>query len=833
MKATHIQLTCEYLKSPIGIEQPPRISWRYEGSPQTAYRIQIAPKADFSTLVYDSGVIKSDENLLIECEFPLQSMTCYFYRVMLQTDEEEWAESAADYFETGLLNPEDFNAKWLTASGCEAPLFEKEFTLKQTGSARLYIFGLGFYEATLNGKRIGERLLDPVWSDYEKRDLSNLLYPIQDEFSHSCYYVIHDVTDLLQIGENTLSVLLGNGWYNQHERNIEGVLHYGPPKLFCKLCVEGRDVLLSDESWQWRPSAILFNNVYFGEQYDARLKNSGTWQRVSVLPNADTVMRAQLCPPDRIAAQITPKLLRKCKDVSLYDMGVNSTGRVVIKTSAPAGTEIVISHAEELNPDLTLDFESTGGEEQVQQDRYISNGKPNQHYTPYFCLHGFRYFEVQGDASVLHCDIIHTDVASIGSIETSDPTINRMIEAYRNSQTSNLHCGVPSDCPHRERLGYTGDGQITADTAMYLWDMPAFYTKWMRDIADCQCRISGHVQHTAPFNGGGGGPGGWGCAIILLPYKMYLHYGDKKILAQYYDNMCAWMDYIGAHSEDFILTREEPGGWCLGDWCVDGEMALTESYVNSCYAALCADLMVKISKALGKAEQAVSFSSRAQSIKDSILRHFYHAAEGYFDRGKQGANAFAAMLGLCSSQAMKNLTDYYESNPHFDTGIFGTPILLETLCEAGQSEMALSLLTAKGEPSFSYWQEKGATTLHECWNSAGSHNHPMFGGVVGVMMRQFAGIRPDENCPGYKHSFIKPAFVKGLSFLKAETLTPMGRIAVQWKRVDSDIELSVDIPSNASATLTLPDGNETLTAGCHHFTIHELPVYLDKPRAEC
>lgn len=819
MKATNIQLTCEYLNNPMGIEDVPRFSWRYEGSAQTAYRIMIAIDTEMTSLVYDSGVINSAENLLIECKIALASKTRYFYQVLIQTGDNNWVESPTAFFETGLLNAEDFNAKWITAPGCEAPLFRKQFRVEQNGSARLYICGLGFYEATLNGKKIGDRLLDPVWSDYEKRELSKLLYPIQDEFSHSCYYVIHDITDLLQTGENTLTVLLGNGWYNQHERNIEGVLHYGPPKLFCKLCVEGEDILLSDENWEWRPSAIVFNNVYFGERYDARLEKNKTWLPTSLLSVADTVMRAQLCPPDRIARQVTPKMIYQCEGKKLYDMGVNSTGRVAIKTSAPAGKEIVISHAEELNPDFTLDFESAGGIEQIQQDTYISNGEAEQHYTPHFCVHGFRYFEVSGEAEVLHCDIIHTDVTPIGSLETSDSTLNWIIEAYQNSQTSNLHCGVPSDCPHRERLGYTGDGQVSADTAMYFWNMPAFYTKWMRDIADCQCQKSGHVQHTAPFYGGGGGPGGWGCAIILLPYKMYLHYGDRRILEQYYENMCAWMDYISAHSEDFILLREEPGGWCLGDWCVDGDMVLTESYVNSCYAALCADRMAQISRVLDKPLQADAFDRLAASIKKAIVKHFYHAEEGIFDRGLQGANAFAANLGICDSKAVLNLINFYTAHPHFDTGIFGTPILLETLCETGQSELALSLLTARDEPSFGNWREKGATTLHECWNSVGSHNHPMFGGVVGVMMRQFAGMRPDVNQPGYKHILIKPLFVRGLDYVKAETITAMGPVFVSWKRDENGIELTVEVPSNASATLVLQNREISLTSGHHSFKI--------------
>lgn len=454
------------------------------------------------------------------------------------------------------------NSKWIGYREFYAPLFKKIFNISNIENAKLTICGLGFFEAKINGKRVSEDLLVPVWSDYEPRLNRRILYPINDTFTHRIYYMEYDVTELLTEGENELTILLGNGWYNQRCRTAEGDLWYDDLKLCFDLYVNNDIHIVSDETVLVSESKIVFNNVYLGEKQDFRIKEK--FDKTASLINAPQgLLEKQTCPADRVHRTIKPVKIASINGKDIYDCGENITGWVVFLKCKSGKT--TVRYAEEINEDTNLNFTSCGGEGQIQTDEYISDG--NKHICrPKFTWHGFRYFEIEGEYEDLMVEVVYSDVDITAHFNCSNEILNKLFQNYIRSQVTNMHCGVPSDCPHRERLGYTGDGQLTCDAAMHMLDCREFYKKWIRDIADCQDINSGHIQHSAPFYGGGGGPGGWGCAIVTVPYFYYKNYFDKELLKEYYPNMKKWCGYMDSRLENGLVVREEQDGWCLGDW---------------------------------------------------------------------------------------------------------------------------------------------------------------------------------------------------------------------------------------------------------------------------
>ena len=407
------------------------------------------------------------------------------------------------------------------------------------------------------------------------------------------------------------------------------------------------------------------------------------------------------------------------------------------------GECITVRHAEELAADGTLDFESAGGSDQLQQDHYICDGRI-QTLHPLICWHGFRYFETEGPCEVLCAEVIHTDVAVTSSFSCSDPVLNWLYEAYIRTQLDNYHGCVPSDCPHRERLGYTGDGQLTAETAMLLLDAKELYRKWYQDILDSQGAETGHIPHTAPFLGGGGGPGGWGCAVYQVPLAWAKIYGDDSLLVQGYDAILRWFDYMDAHSEKGLVVREEEGGWCLGDWCFpasEEKEQLPEAFINTFYYLHGLQEMMQISEKMNN-KLSIRFAEREKNVKNAFLDAYFDPETGDFCEGRAAGNAYGLALGLGDKRTKKHLVEKYEALGRFDTGIFGTSMLLEQLFSIGAGDLAVRLLTNDSEAaSFAHMKRNGATTLWERWDGRESHNHPMFGACVRLLFTQILRIR--------------------------------------------------------------------------------------------
>lgn len=645
-------------------------------------------------------------------------------------------------------------------AGCEAPLFRRSFWLDRTErfqSARLEICGLGYFLFYINGKRISDQELMPAMTDYASVLGCETTYPVWEERSaHRCRYLSFDLLPYLKAGENVLAVRLGNGWYHQTERIAEGKFVFGLPKLWFELTLtdaDGRQEWIeSDRQTLWHPGGLLKNNLFLGEVRDLRKEPEGWqypgadlsgWKPAQPVHAPETLLEEQTCPPDRVIRKLYPILIGEYDGRKIYDCRENIAGRVVLSCLGKKGECITVRHAEELAADGTLDFESAGGSDQLQQDHYICDGRI-QTLHPLFCWHGFRYFETEGPCEVLCAEVIHTDVAVTSSFSCSDPVLNWLYEAYIRTQLDNYHGCVPSDCPHRERLGYTGDGQLTAETAMLLLDTKELYRKWYQDILDSQGKETGHIPHTAPFLGGGGGPGGWGCAVYQVPLAWAKIYGDDSLLVQGYDAILRWFDYMDAHSEKGLVVREEEGGWCLGDWCFpasEEKEQLPEAFINTFYYLHGLQEMMQISEKMNN-KLLIRFAEREKNVKNAFLDAYFDPETGDFCEGRAAGNAYGLALGLGDERTKKHLVEKYEVLGRFDTGIFGTSMLLEQLFSIGAGDLAVRLLTNDSEAaSFAYMKRNGATTLWERWDGRESHNHPMFGACVRLLFTQILGIR--------------------------------------------------------------------------------------------
>lgn len=690
---------------------------------------------------------------------------------------------------------------WIKAESCEAPLFRRVFEANNIVEASIDICGLGFFELYVNGEKISEDLLCPAWSDYEPRENRRMIYPINDQFQHRVYFLRYDLTENLYNGKNALGVILGNGWYHQNKRNIEGDFWYGTsPILWLDLTIKKSDGsvehIVSDKSFLWSPSPITSNNIYYGEHYDARMEqqdwnlpdfDDSNWNNALPAKAPSGEMTLQTCPTDKRIRELSPQLVNRMNGMSLYDAGQNITGWVKLKCNGKAGECIKICFAEEIS-DGRLNYSSCGGETQIQEDQYICTGSPNEIYEPRFTWHGFRYFEIEGNAHPISAVVVHSDISISSSFTSDSPILDRLYQTFIHTQLVNYHCGVPSDCPHRERLGYTGDGQLCCDAAMLMLDSKELYRKWMQDIADCQNLENGHVQHTAPFYGGGGGPGGWGCAIVEVPYQFWRHYGEIETVRPYYFRMLMWLNYMEAHSEDGLVICEEDGGWCLGDWCTPEEVKLPEPFVNTYFYLKSILHMIELAEILGETQDVPILKQKWEYVSNKFLLHYQNKETETFLDSIQGADAFALDIGLGSEKTLEALKQRYLQLGHFDTGIFGTDILIRVLMKYREVDLAYNLLTNRHFPSFQAEWDQGATTLWESWDGHDSHNHPMFGACTTELFYGILGLRQEKGSCCFEKPQFDPVLPTAMNKAWGSVQTPNGILRVTvYRDVNNNI----------------------------------------------
>ncbi len=703
------------------------------------------------------------------------------------------------------------NAKVIVCpKNLETPVIEKTFSIPSFRKAIIEVTGLGFFSLAVNGIPVGDTLFKPALTDYRARDKSSWAYPLFDETTHRLYYLTYDLSEYLHAGENTLSLTLGNGWYRQTERNCEGKTYFGDSLLaLFSLTVEDEDgkvmKIHSDGSETCFQNHIVYSNLFIGEVWDAAMiGRKRSPEPVTVEEPFWDILEEQTCPSDRVIRRITPKELPSKDGRRIFDAGENITGVVSLYAVGKAGTPVTLRFAEELNADGTLDFASTGaeytsssGKKQIQTDTCVCSGGKD-FFRPEFVWHGFRYFDVVGDFEEPTVEVIHTDLPVTSHFSSSDQVLNWLYDAYIRTELDNVHTSVPSDCPHRERLGYTGDGQITARTAMLTLGAKEMYHKWITDILDSQDKSSGHVQHTAPLMGGGGGPGGWGCAVVIVPDEFYRHYGEKDMLEKCYPAMKKWVAYLDQHSENGLVTSEEKGGWCLGDWASISEMTLPEPYVNSLFFLDSLRRMEKIAAILGKDEDIPLWKEKAAGIRKAVVDTYFDPATGSFVEGRQAADAYAVWAGLDEDgRAKENLVKRYEALGYFDTGFLGTEILVDVLFRIGAEDLAFQLLSGKKEGTYGYMKAAGATTIWEYMLPHASHNHPMFGAPVRHLFENLLGVTQEASSAGYEKLLLKPSFPKGLSHAEGHVTLPIGEVKITWIKKEDGILYSADLPTPA------------------------------------
>lgn len=705
------------------------------------------------------------------------------------------------------------NCSWLTFPGMDAVLTRTAFACENIKNATLYITALGYFEAFINGERVSDEHFIPAMTDYEKRDLSGIHMPIYDTLSHRIYYYKYDITSSLTNGRNVLATHIGAGWYGQHESPNEGMPYWGDNTLVFTIELTDSDgkvtyIKSSSENTKFRKSYILETSLYYGEYHDARLYpinwkiadfDDSRWENSKVRTVPDTVLEECFFPSDKVIRTIIPKLIYGFGDMKIYDIGELAAGYGVLQFEEHArnNERAVLRYADELNEDGSLQFHYTGGTSRMQIDQFIYDMRAKgQDFHPHFTWHAARYIEVTGICHLTEYRVIQTDLKQVSDFTCDNETLQWIFDAYVKTQNANVHGCIPSDCPHRERLGYTGDGQLTCGAVMSVFDAREMYKKWMADIRDCQDKVGGHVQHTAPFYGGGGGPGGWGGAAVIVPYRYYKFYDDASVLSESYESMKAYLKYMVNHCEDGIVTSEEKGGWCLGDWCPLGnKVTIPESFVNTYFLAKCAEMTAETAEILGFNDEIDVYYKLADDSKSALIKHYYNEDTCSFVEGIQGADAFALDIGLGNEETKKKFIEKYEKLLTFDTGIFGTDLVIRMLFKFGRGDIAYKMLINEEITSFYNMKKHGATTLWENWDGCDSRCHPMFGAIVEYFFSDILGIKRTNDKAGYKEITITPANIPALKNVK-------GTMRTQWGDIKVDITTDENGNRNIKTEIT-------------------------------
>ena len=853
-KITPTQLRCKYLENPQVIDVlHPRLSWiniagpGERGQVQTAWEVRVASsKQKLSSKQADlwaSGKRKSNQSTNVPYQGkPLSSRQDCWWQVRTWDKNgkvSNWSE--ASFWSMGLLHLDEWKAQWIGApwqgeealpkprfraagdtsalpySPPPAPLLRKSFTLqnKEVASARAYVTGLGFFEFYFNGKKVSEDVLVPNVTAYGKRPgLEKNYISIPDTFDYRVMYLSYDIRDMLKAGDNVLGAILGNGFYNAP---MHWTHSYGSPRFLGQVHIRYTDgteqVILSDASWKASKSPIVMDLVYDGEHYDARLEQAGwssagfddgDWEPAVIRKRPEGKMKAHMSPTDRVMEQLKPvKIEALGPGKYKVDFGQEISGWLrLIDVKGEPGRKIGIKYI---------------SESYMGTNSYTLKGGGPESYAARFTWFVFREVVISNWPGTLTpenlvAEAVYSDVKTTGKFETSNTLFNDIHKIWWRSQTDNMHGGIASDCPHRERSPYTGDGQVACVTVMHHFDAGAFYTKWIQDILGAQNRETGYVPNCGPWQPGCGGGVAWGAAINIMPWEFYLHYGDLDLLKENYEGMKGYIRYMltWTNQEGIMHSQApdpaKPNQWLnLGDWAQPFQLPPNDM-VHTFYLWRCADFTAKAAKALGKNGEAVEYHALAEKTRTAFQHKYYDKEKGTY--GPYGGNIFALKMGLPPDQYAKVIAalkaDILANGGHLDTGIFGTQFFFEVLSEHGLHDLAFEAMNKTTQPSYGWWLTQGATTSWEHWNERGSHNHPMFGGGLVWFYRVLAGMNADPSKPGYRHIVFKPQPAGDVRFVSYSNQTPYGPTAINWKKNEGSFQLNIEVPVGSTATIYMP-----------------------------
>jgi alpha-L-rhamnosidase len=853
-----VNLQCEYKQNPQGIESSsPRLSWELQSEQQnvlqTAYRILVADDPgrlkNNTGNIWDSKKINSSASLQVAYKgIKLQSTKTYYWKVMVWNNHQQvsvW--SGASSWQMGLLTKADWNgADWIAYDKLHdtaaivpfyhgkgpkklgmandvLPLMRKTFSVgNQLKKATLYICGLGHFDLSLNGKKVGDHFLDPGWTKYDKQAL----------------YVPFDITDQLKAGKNTMGVMLGNGFYyiprDKRYRKLTGA--FGYPKMICRLVVEYQngktDNLVSDASWQTAPGPITFTSIYGGEDYNANLEQAGwntngfndaNWRKAIII-DGPPLLNAQMADPLKVMQEFTPQSKTQVSSgVWIYDLGQNFSGIPQITVKGKKGDTVKIIPAELVNADGSANQKGSGGPHYYN---YILKGDGAETWQPQFTYYGFRYLQVEGavpqnEANAKQQPVIigikglHTrnSAATVGDFTCSNDLFNKTFKLIDWAMKSNM-ASVFTDCPHREKLGWLEEAHLVGSSLHYNYDIVGLARKCINDMRIAQTE-EGLIPEIAPefvkFEEPFRDSPEWGSNAIILPWYVYQWYGDKEVLTENYDMMKRYLAYLDKKADDHLLYQG------LGDWFdlgpkPPGVSQLTPKGITATalyYYDL--DIAGKIAILLGKTQDAAAYKKLAMEVKHAYNKKFFNAKTMQYGTGSQAANAMSIYVGLVEPQhktavvnnIVKDIRDHRNS---LTAGDIGYRYLLRVLDDEGRSDVIFDMNSRADVPGYGYQLAHGATALTESWAAlpAVSNNHFMLGHLMEWFYSGLAGIRPADDAIAFNKIEIRPETVGNVTWAKANYQSPYGTISSSWEKEASKFELSVSIPANTTATICLP-----------------------------
>lgn len=852
------KLQTENLPDPLAIDsRSPRLSWQLvsgeRGILQTAYEIKVGDRPNGGGVVWNSGKVTSDQSLqVVYGGAELQSGRRYYWQVRVWDNKgrsSPWSQPA--WWQMGLLSPGDWTAQWIEAGGgfdsTRSPLLRKSFTAgKGIASAIVYVTAHGLYEAQVNGRKIGDAYLTPGWTSYNKR----------------LQYQAYDVTGLIRPGSNAIGAMLGSGWYRGYIGFDWQHNYYGRDlSLLLQLVITYKDghteKVLSGPDWRSAYGEVLRSEIYNGETIDHREEKQGWCQPAYDAGGWAGVKTGDYSKADLVATINEPvkkqevfhakKVLVTPKGEQVIDFGQNLTGWVIVRTKGRAGDSILLSHAEVL--DKEGNFYTDNLRRAKAEDVFILKGGEEETFEPHFTFHGFRYIRIKGPGGTIDpgdftAVALCSAMPETGNFECSNPLINQLQHNIQWGQRGNF-VDVPTDCPQRdERLGWTGDAQVFSRTAAFNRGVENFFTKWLKDVAADQAP-SGAVPFVIPNVIGNGASAGWADVATIIPWNLYLAYGDRRVLEEQYPSMKAWVEYMRKQARSDLWNT----GFHFGDWLFyrpfddnDGRAAVTDKYlIAQCFYAGSTQLLIKTAMVIGKKEDVQTYSLLLQRIKDAFLRE-YVTPGGRLVSGTQTAYVLALQFDMlpealrkqAAERLVQNIQDY---NYHLTTGFLGTPYLCHVLSRYGQTAVAYRLLLQETYPSWLYPVKMGATTIWERWDGVrpdstfqtpgmNSFNHYAYGAIGDWMYRVVAGIDTYEDGVGYRHSRITPHPGGGLTAAGADLQTGYGRLSSHWKLDNETLLIDLVIPANTTSTFYIPapEGGLITEGGAPLASVREIGV---------
>lgn len=828
-------LTCEYLENPVGVDiSTPRLRWKILGADKNDILKTYIWLSEDSFAVVNSNIEncwykelpKNTFNIIYDGK-PLKSYTKYYWKVQnIGSGKKIDSPPAISYFITGIISPDKWTAKWITDSHDRnykpAAYYRKTFSVdQQVKSAYLIIAAGGLYELSLNDQRVGNHVLDPMFTRFDRRILS----------------VMYDVSKQLNKGENVVGVELGNGWYNHQSTAVwffDKAAWRNRPRFAAILRIEYENGNLqwveTDEGWLTNESPVIFNSIYTAEHFDARniIEN---WNNTSFLPDNWTKVKITDSPTDKIVSQLLHPIkeierlscskLHKINDTCyVYHFPKNIAGVVELTVQGDKGSVLKLKHGELLYPDgrvntenIDYHFRPKDDTDPFQTDIVYLSGNIDV-FKPKFNYKGFQYVEVTSSKPLtlnensLTAISMHSDVPRKGKFNSSSTLLNKIWQATNSSYLANLF-GYPTDCPQREKNGWTGDAHIAIETGLYNFDAITIYEKWMNDFLDEQkpngvlpCIIPTSVWGYDWANGID-----WTSAICIIPWNVYRFYGDTVLLKKMYPGMKKYLSHVESIAVDNLSE------WGLGDWVPvssKSDIRLT----SSIYYYVATEILYKSALLFNYSDDARYYSVLSERIKNAINRVFLDENTGIYATGTQTELAMPLYWNIVPEEYRKIVATrlnerVVKNNYHLDVGLLGSKALLGALSNNGYIETAYKIATRETYPSWGYWIKNGATTLRENWRTEvvidNSHNHIMFGEIGAWLFHSLAGIKIDESLPGFKHVLIEPFIPVDMDFLETSHDCPYGLISISWrKNKKGKISCSIEIPVGVTASFKNP-----------------------------